>query len=785
MTSGLNPQYIEDLIKFPYKLDEFQLKGAEAIFAGENLFVGSATGAGKTTCALIGIAYARSKGLRAICTFPVKALSNQKYGDFQKEFPDSSVGIKTGDLSCNPDADILIATQEIITNLLYTNIEYFDDVGCLVIDETHYINDADRGVVYEQAIAMLPKHINLIMLSATLPGPEKLTNWVTELKGKPCRMTTTTYRPVPLVHQVYWNGEYKQVIEGDSGQFDEQAYKSMYNHWKESANARAKDRENQTTTLVKFLDHLSERELFPSLFFQFSRKGCEKLAKMIQRSFLDGKEQTECLNLFDFYVRKFLGEEGMKLSQYWMLRGMLSKGVAVHHSGLIPVFKEIIEVIFDKGWIRVMFVTETFSVGINMPTKCVVFSELQKFDGKENRCLLPAELVQMAGRAGRRGKDTLGTVIYFPFPPKSMIPLSDFAEIVRGKHSGISSKFIMDPVLLLRCIETGRPATEVFESTLMSKEIDSSVKGIDIEIEEQNTKLEQLNVTTEDLEQYDEINKKNVMMQKAKPKQRKNYQATIREMKKNLGEDKINQIELRKTVLNEIRKLKQNRIDAENYISETCKWQEEVLLNTGYLTHDSESKLAVTLMGRACAGVNESDAFLTVEYLIKFLERFEDSDTIDTVVAFLLGSMIDEKEINKEDTDKPVDMKSVCEDLMSCTSTISHVDYEMKQLRKTYETLSAEERLRDPSVSLTPLFGAYVYLWTVQNLSYNEIQAKMPTELYEGNFVKNMLKVHNICEEWKNIADIYQRPDFAGVIENIQTKIIRDIVVCDSLYIQS
>jgi antiviral helicase SKI2 len=238
----------------------------------ERLGIVGESGSGKSTMALSLMRLIKKNGKRAIYTTPIKALSNQKYGDFQKKFSGSCVGILTGDIKVNPDAQILVATQEIICNLLYTNIEYFEDVGTLVIDETHYLRDADRGTIYEQTIAMIPKNIVLVMLSATLPGAQNLAKWVEDIKEKPCVMTSTNVRPVPLVHQVYWNGEYKQVLEGDHN-FDEQAYKSMFNVWKESKNVRLKDKPSDSTTLIKFLDNLSERELFPALFFQFSRKG--------------------------------------------------------------------------------------------------------------------------------------------------------------------------------------------------------------------------------------------------------------------------------------------------------------------------------------------------------------------------------------------------------------------------------------------------------------------------------------------------------------------------------
>ena len=190
-------------------------------------------------------------------------------------------------------------------------------------------------------------------------------------------------------------------------------------------------------------------------------------------------------------------------------------------------------------------------------------------------------------------------------------------------------------------------------------------------------------------------------------------------------------------------------------------------------------------MGRACSGINESDAFLTVEYLIQLFERFEANDTMSATMAFVLGTFIDERELNKEESDDNQSFREKFKTIVSDASVINNVEYELNELKNIYEKLAIEERLRDASMKLTPDFGAYVYLWTIEELSYSQLVQKLCGSLYEGNFVKNMLKVHNICEEWKNVADIYQRPDFAGLISNIQTKIIRDIVICDSLYIQS
>ena len=776
----MNELYIENIIKFSYKVDKFQKDSIDAILKGENVLVTAHTSAGKSTIAEFAIAMSSSQGKRSIYTSPIKALSNQKYGDFQKKkgIKESSIGILTGDIKVNPDGDVLVATTEIVNNLLYTNIEYFDNVKAIVLDEVHYIRDNDRGHVWEEVISMMPKHVILVMLSASIPGAEGFCRWVEEIKGKKCHLISTSYRPVPLVHKLYWNGICEQVVK-NTNEIDCQRYKLIYNNWKEINSKKIKDRESCPTMLKKCLEYLETNELFPALFFVFSRKQTEKLAGMIQRSFLDGKQQTDCLNMYEFYVKKYLGEAGMQLSQVWKVRSFLAKGVCIHHSGLIPILKEIIETLFDKGWIKIMFVTETFSVGINMPTKCVVFGELQKFDGHEQRCLNPEEYCQMAGRAGRRGKDTLGTVIYFPIPPKDMITLSEFSSIVKGKHSSVVSKFKMDPVLLLKCIETDRAPSELFESTLMNQEIKDCIKGINIELSENNKNLNELGIiTNESYEGINEIKRLETSMRNSKPNKRKKLQFQIKNLKSKYETDLVKYDKINK-LKNDISKLEKNLDDAKNYISQTCEWQKEVLVNTGYLSKEG----IVSLKGRCCSMINESDSFLTTEYLTKLFERLNDFNNLKTCMSFIIGSLIDEKELNKEENEE--NLVDICITLGIDNSCVKEIEYEMNNLKEIFNTLHQEERLRDMNYCMTPMFGFYCYLWTINGCNYNEIQEKLCGSLYEGNFVRSMLKMHNICEEWKSISEIYQHPEFSNVINEIQGSIIRDIVIVDSLYIAS
>tara|TARA_Y100000389_G_scaffold187611_1_gene209230 strand:- start:324 stop:2663 length:2340 start_codon:yes stop_codon:yes gene_type:complete len=777
----MNGEEIDKIYNFPYKLDTFQEKSIRAILNQEHVLVTAHTSAGKSTIAEFSIAYSNSIGKRSIYTSPIKALSNQKYGDFQKKFKDTSVGIMTGDIKVNPDADVLVATTEIVNNLLYTNIEYFDDVFCIVLDEVHYIRDRDRGKVWESVIAMMPKHVVLVMLSASIPGAEGFADWVRDIKEKPCQLISTLYRPVPLVHKVYWDGEMEDIISENSTKFNFPKYKRIYDLWKTNDYKKKIEKKSTPTLLINFLNMLQEKELFPALFFDFSRKVCEKYAMMIQRSWLSGKEQTECINIYDTYIKRYLGEKGMQLTQVWMIRDFLKKGVCVHHSGLIPIIKEIIETIFDKGYIKVMFVTETFSVGINMPTKAVIFGSLQKFDGIGQRNLIPEEYCQMSGRAGRRGKDTLGVVIYFPLPPKPMLRGTEYSEMAFGKHSAISSKFVIDPVILLKCIDTEKDPKDIISSTLLSREIESQIKGIKYEIskmeEPQKPNYEIMN-TYNNLSQME--NKLNFM----KPKQKKQALNDIRKMQEELGKTNMEIIKIWKTYEKIMKKLQNQYQEGANYIDETLQWQIEVLKKTNYI-HEKENKLYLTVSGKAATCINESDSFLVVEYLNNFMNRIENVDKVEDLtvyLSFILGSFVDEKECLKQEEDGIWRVEDMVK--LAPIQYEKYIQEEIDTLKQTYNQLINEERLQNYDTNISPLFGAYVYLWVVEKRSYNELIHFTNCELYEGNFVKNMLKVHNLCEEWKSISQIYQKPILTKCLENIQATIIRDIVICDSLYIQ-
>ena len=765
----MNPDFIEELFSFPYKLDYFQIKSAQAIIEGKNTLSLGHTGSGKTSIGIIGVTNALKQGKKAIFTTPIKCLSNQKYGDFQKDFPNNSIGILTGDIKINPDADVIVATQEIIANMLFQNKEFFDDVGVIVIDETHYIN-SDRGGVYEQTISMMPNHVTFVLLSATISKPEILKNWMEKTRGIECVLSSTDYRPIPLQQNVYVDGLLKNIIK--DGDFNDSLYKTMFNNWK------GQDKKiSQATRLKNFVEMMEEKDLFPALYFVFSRKNCEKFADMFERSLITGKEQTECLKLYDYYVKKMLGEGGMQILQYWRIRKFLSKGVCIHHSGLVPVIKEIIEILFEKKYIKLMFVTETFAVGINMPTRTVVFTELEKFDGKEKRVLLPSEYIQMAGRAGRRGKDTVGHVIYFQITHKPMILLSEFAEMVSGKHANIKSKFEIDHKFILKCIDNDINIKEELGKTMLYNEISSQKKGITYEIEEFNKKIESISINNEDkiIELKTLENKKLI----CKPKQKQQINFQINEAKKVIDEKDLINYENRSKLQQDLKKLNKDFIDNEEYIDNTINNIKDVLIDTGYL----KDRNTITIQGRSASGFQEVESFLTVEYIHSLLESIDYYSIKDYkyIIPFIIGTLVDDRDLNREDLMQ--DTFEMLNEVFNEKNQIENVKYELKTLKKFHEQLLSEGRLKEPDNKLTPMFGISLYLW-INGTSFNEIKEFVP-EIYEGSFCKNILKSHNICEEMMNMFEIYNvKSELKQILTEIQSKLIRDIVIIDSLYIK-
>eukprot|EP00727_Mastigamoeba_balamuthi_P013488 m51a1_g8762 putative helicase ski2w (1240) ;mRNA; f:131606-136281 len=433
----------EPAIKFPFELDTFQKRAVYHLERNECVFVAAHTSAGKTLVAEYAIALATKHMTRAIYTSPIKALSNQKFRDFKETFGD--VGLITGDVSIAPESSCLIVTTEILRSMLYRGADIVRDIEWVIFDEVHYVNDAERGVVWEEVIIMLPDHVNLIMLSATVPNAMEFADWIGRTKRKKIHVISTPKRPVPLEHYVYAGAGELTMIVDSSRNFLRNGYqkaKEVQKQKEEKSKVKGKrwGGAQSRTHWTKFAAYLKKQALVPVVVFVFSKKRCEECAYGLSGVDMtaDAKEKSDIHHFIEASISR-LKEADRKLPQILGIKELLKRGLGVHHGGLLPIVKEMVEILFAKGFVKLLFATETFAMGVNMPTRTVVFSQLRKWDGKAPRDLLPGEYTQMSGRAGRRGKDPAGTVI---IDCVSELPdAATMQQIILGVPTKLTSQF--------------------------------------------------------------------------------------------------------------------------------------------------------------------------------------------------------------------------------------------------------------------------------------------------------------------------------------------------------
>ena len=400
------------------QLDDFQIEAFKYVDNDQSVIISAPTGAGKTLVVDYAIEHVSKNFKRLIYTSPIKALSNQKFRDFSKEYGRNNVGILTGDISINRDASILIMTTEVLRNILYVDQGEITNVGMVVFDEIHYINDPERGVVWEESLILLPPEIPIIMLSATIPNAEDIKDWMEAIKKRPFNLIKHFVRPVPL-QPYYFNGKlHKYTGEIQVNQKDVLALKKKSKNQRAVKKGRKPENKIHTVFGNDFFSpmdilHELDQSFYPIIYFIFSRKATEKAAKYVYNSdlqFITNKaEYNEILNHINEYKTSLDAVED--LEQISITIDYAKKGIAFHHAGCLPIVKEFIETLFAKGLIKVLFATETFAMGLNLPAKSVVFHSIEKFDGVNFRLLLAGEFNQMSGRAGRRGIDSYGNAI--------------------------------------------------------------------------------------------------------------------------------------------------------------------------------------------------------------------------------------------------------------------------------------------------------------------------------------------------------------------------------------
>jgi ATP-dependent RNA helicase HelY len=429
---------------YPFSLDPFQREAIRVLLAGDSVMVAAPTGTGKTVVAEFGVWDAFKRTGRVIYTTPIKALSNQKYRDLRAIYGDE-VGLLTGDVSENRDARVVVMTTEVLRNMLLQTPWDLDDVDTIIFDEIHYLADPERGTTWEESIILCPDHVQLICLSATINNADEIAAWISRTH-RPIHLITHSERAVPLALHYFYEGELNLVVDHTGrlvrdfphtgGELRRQAARGGFARRRAERSIPEMD-EPQPREIV---DALAAKELLPAIYFLFSRNDCQAYAERlaVMRPNLVTPRQVDLIDQTIQAVLAGMRDEDRELAQVQTITSLARKGIGFHHAGLLPILKQLVEVLFARGLMEVVFATDTLALGINMPARTVVVGRMSKWDGRRRRLLIPNEFQQMAGRAGRRGMDPLGHVVV-PYSP--WFTFRESLDIATGELHPVRSAF--------------------------------------------------------------------------------------------------------------------------------------------------------------------------------------------------------------------------------------------------------------------------------------------------------------------------------------------------------
>lgn len=490
--------------RYRFPLDRFQLDAMDAIDAGSSVVVAAPTGSGKTVVAEYGIDRALAEGRRAFYTAPIKALSNQKYNDLVALYGRDRVGLLTGDNAINGDAPVVVMTTEVLRNMIYARSSGLDTLRTVVLDEVHFIQDTYRGPVWEEVIIHLPHHVQLVCLSATVSNTDEVAEWITTVRGS-TRSVVETKRPVEL--EVLFMASDRSaeqdhllpvLVDGrpnvDAGRLFDQGVRPRR---RGSYRPRAQ-RTFATPTRLDVVDRLHDEDLLPAIFFIFSRNACDEAAASCVRQGVRLTTPDERRRIAAIVEDRLgsLERDDLDVLGYSTFVAQLEAGVASHHAGLVPPFKEAVEACFVEGLIKVVFATETLAVGINMPARSVVIEKLSKFTGEHHENLTPGEFTQLTGRAGRRGLDVRGhaVVLWNPFTSFDQV-----AALAASRSFRLTSSFRPTYNMAVNLVRSysSEEARHLLNLSLAQFQADRDVVKIEARLEQRFQRLDELRAEAE------------------------------------------------------------------------------------------------------------------------------------------------------------------------------------------------------------------------------------------------------------------------------------------------
>lgn len=779
--------------QWPFELDHFQKFAVQAIEEGHHALITSHTGSGKTLGAEHAIQRFCRAGEKVVYTAPIKSLSNQKFHEFTEKYPDISFGILTGDIKFNPEADCVIATTEILRNALVpgdnnSKQEFTldaDSIRCVIFDEVHYINDASRGMVWEETIMRLPSKVQTVMLSATIDRAQQFAQWVAETTGRQVWLTSTDVRVVPLNHYSWWLlhpssvkkllGTPVEALVGDindtfiplkkaNTRFKPQTVNNLHKVTREIAKQRVQ-LPRRKYVFNSIAQKLKGEGLLPAICFVFSRaKVMEHAAEIQHNLFGEGdKKRTaiveqECKRVLMSKLPDFRDYEN--LPEFRQLVGLLQKGIAVHHSGMLPVLKEMVEMMFAKGFVKLLFATETFAVGINMPTKTVLFSSLEKFDGDGFRLLHSHEYTQMAGRAGRRGLDTVGHVIHlnnlFEVPYTQ-----EYKRMLSGSPQSLVSKFDVNFDIVLR------GSAGIADQSMMMLEIERELRAIQGSIDALEAKLAAkppLKHSEEQLRDYHDLQ---TQIAFSKNKKRRRFIRQVKDLEQSCpGIDESYQaMQSYREMKDELTQRRQEYQRVTEYVERRTTELRHILQERDFM--DEEGKL--TIKGRLASCLQEVARLPFAEVLMA--GEFDDleADELAAMLSCFTSVRVSDDVKQHQPVVQAPRMKRIHDTFNR------YYDLELKACGYV-----------DDSYSMFHYdLQATVMAWCH---AQNEIEAREVIQslpIFLGEFSKAVLKINAIAQELQRVCEVMDPPNLQlkQQLSRIPEQTLKFVVSNQSLYV--
>jgi len=743
------------MFDFPFELDEFQKDACNCISNGESVVVCAPTGAGKTVIAEHAIHCALKSGERVFYTTPLKALSNQKFSDFSRKYGADKVGLLTGDSSFNRDAQIVVMTTEVFRNMLYcTNFGSISDnmqkVKYVVLDEVHYMNDEQRGTVWEESIIYCPTNVQIIALSATVANADKLTEWINTVHSK-TKLIDTDFRPVPLRFYYFDSSQPNNLFPllAPGGILNKKIRPE-----KRSFKRGRGGKLLQKSVVKDVVRNLHDKDMLPAIYFTFSRKKCdEQMEKCADLCLVSPQEQKQIKEIIDEYIAENPYLYKNKHIEY------LLQGVASHHAGLLPSWKVLVEKLFQKGLIKVVFATETLAAGINMPARSTVISSVSKRTDDGHRMLTASEFLQMSGRAGRRGMDEVGyvTIIGSMFQSPEEV-----AELVLSDANPLESRFSPSYSMVANLLQrfTVDEAKELILKSFGYFSSNSRLVGLNLQLEDIQTKIEEnsnfkcwCNLTNDDILAYNKIREtyvanrqicKTIRRQekgkkRALPPEAIEFEKMVKSQLHKMNECKCNQCKMYKKHMKSVELLKrfqlrEIQIQKEIDIQRDIFWNKfishkNVLEKFGYITNDYPTE-----KGKTVSQIRSENELFLAEIIF--------SEVLNDLTPAELASVI--CAITTED------MRAEIYSGLPLSQKVRKTLNKIKDIRRRLDKAQNDNNV-DDDMYINSFYCALIEMWS-NGAEWDDIVDQV--EAGEGDIVRCFKRVVDVLRQFTTIDNV-------------------------------